>query len=107
MTKIDLENLPYPMFVTTDEEKKLLRKLNKMINLDDYFLCPILKHDIATTAGFELASKIRESLVDTNVLSERLGLSDVNISSDDWYVLMVDIRKIWIKKLLAYSPETN
>lgn len=105
MTKIDLENLPYPMFVTTDEEKVYLTQALNYLSKEPstYFLCSILRG----MGTYELVGKISNSLGSYNNIFSYFEELPENSPAYGDYSFWVNLRIIWIKKLLAYSPETN
>lgn len=102
MSQEQLENLPYPMFETTEEEKECLRMASQLISDRDfnYFLCNILEYDVGGDIACGLKSKVFGSVKEDFTLSDYLG---VGHNEDD--ALHAELRRIWIRKLLAYKPE--
>lgn len=100
MNKEDLENLPYPMFGTTVKEKKCLKEALQFITEEDqnYFLCLILQDDICSSVALKLKHKVEEAIGYHYTLSDLFELGD---SRDD--ELHAELRRIWIRKLLAYK----
>lgn len=97
---MNLHELNYPMFETTDEEKELLRKASDLLTLknNDYFLCCVLNDFMEGTAVQDLIAKIQDKVYHT--LTTYL---DVYLPEEQD---KVNIRKIWIEKLLNYTGET-
>jgi len=101
---INLEDLPYPMFETTEEEKEELREVLKVYPIGgSSWLCDY-------TEG-SLRLKIQKSLEDiehafiTGYVYEQAQL-EFEMSYDTFlYQYRYEVRKIWINKLLAYEGE--
>ena len=102
MNQEQLENLPYPMFKTTEGEKACLMEALPFIRVGDYnyFLCHILEFTITGEVALELKTKVMNAAGEHYTLSDYLGLGH---HEDD--TLHAELRRIWIHKLLAYSPE--
>ena len=109
MNQEQLENLPYPMFETTKEEKEFL-ELAATKHFDTPFLCVRLS---ILNASLELRNKAKESLKDYDILEYFLfggadnygNLPKKQRDCIDSYEGMYKLRNIWIRKLLAYKPE--
>lgn len=102
MNQEQLENLSYPMFETTEEEKECLQIALSFIKDQryDYFLCHILYYCVGGEVAHRLKNRVFESVKEAYTLSDHLGLGN---NEDD--ALHVNLRRIWIRKLLAYKPE--
>lgn len=103
MNQEELENLPYPMFNTTKEEKDCLYGIMTRISPKDrdYFLCILLEHTTRLTPVIEaLKDKIKQSVGEHYTLSDLLGLGDIECDE-----LQAELRRIWIRKLLEYKGE--
>jgi hypothetical protein len=102
MNQEELENLPYPMFETTEEEKECLRMALGFITEENYnyFLCHILDYEVGEDIACGLKGKVFGSVKKHFTLSDYLGLGH---NKDD--ALHAELRRIWIRKLLAYKPE--
>ena len=100
MNQEQLENLPYPMFKTNWYEKVLLRKALRM---KGSFLCNRLKTGYLVFLSPYLRYKVVMSLCGWNHLEGYLYPQNKQpfIYETEGYKL----RDIWIRKLLAYSPE--
>lgn len=84
---MNFEDLNYPLFETTKEEKEQLSRIRNILSERNFFLCNILWDDISTRHS-PLRQKIKDAIGDTNTHEESIIL-----------------RKIWIDKLLAYEGE--
>lgn len=102
MNQEQLESLPCPMFKTTKAEKKCLRGVLPFISEDNYnyFLCHILNCQIGSVVAYGLKDKVARSVAEFYTLSDYCGLGDNNDGT-----LQAELRRIWIRKLLAYKPE--
>lgn len=102
MNQKQLESLPYPMFKTTEEEKECLRTALSFMKEQryDYFLCHILYYSVGGGVAHRLKDKVFGSVKEDYTLSDYLGLGH---NTDD--TLHAELRRIWIRKLLAYKPE--
>ena len=102
MNQEQLESLPYPMFNTTEGEKACLMEALPFIRVDDYnyFLCHILEFTITGEVALELKTKVMNATNKHYTLSDYLGLG---YHEDD--TLHAELRRIWIRKLLAYKGE--
>lgn len=102
LESLNLDSLPYPMFKTTLKEKKCLLEVLPLITDEDcnYFLCHILERSVGGDTAFKLKTKVGKAVGEHYTLSDYLGLG---CHRDD--VLHAELRRIWIRKLLAYKPE--
>ena len=102
MNQEQLESLPYPMFETTEEEKECLQMALSLVQEEyyNYFLCHILDHKIGGDIACGLRDKVFGSVKEDYTLSDHLKLGG---HGDD--ALHAELRRIWIRKLLAYKPE--
>lgn len=101
-----MEDLKFPLFETTEEEKDVLRKAKELITADNFYLCHILED----MEEFELINTVQSSL-ETSGSTIISSLSSLNVSKYfdfwDWYKASEEndvlARKVWVDKLLAYS----
>lgn len=102
MNQEQLESLPYPIFETTEEEKVCLMEALPLLREEDYnyFLCHILECRVGGEVALKLKTKVSRAVGECYTLSDCLGLGH---HKDD--TLHAELRRIWIRKLLAYSPE--
>jgi hypothetical protein len=99
MNQQQLEILPYPMFKTTEGEKVVLKEASTLLSLknSDYFLCCVLDDYHFSEDTHTLIRKIGKLGMSTLTSYLKVtGLEDEQ---------KVELRRIWIRKLLAYSPE--
>lgn len=103
MNQEQLESLPYPMFETTEEEKECLKLALQLISdyARSHFLCIIVQYDVGMDCGNELRDKIEDTLggYGGKTLDTFLGLSGLKPTE------MAELRRIWIRKLLAHKSE--
>ena len=111
MNQEQLESLPYPMFETTEDEKELLEQ---MIGYHTRtHLCNRLKKhadNVATDNHWRktmrLINKIETAMYFESTLEN--WLTEFHIPTQSLYQYEEHgalVRDIWIRKLLAYSPE--
>lgn len=101
-----MEDLKFPLFETTEEEKDVLRKAKELIRKDNFYLCHILED----MEEFELINTVQFSLENSSS-TLIANLSNINDSYHfdfwDWYKASEEndalARKVWIDKLLAYN----
>lgn len=106
MNQEQLESLPYPMFKTTKWEKELLAK---MVGYHvRVHLCNRLKtyaEEVDTKSHWSktlnLIDKIEIAMDFTGTLESYFDFNRPYSYCDDGAL----VRDIWIRKLLAYSPE--
>lgn len=93
---IPLEDLPYPMFKTTEREKQELRRALKAKG--SHFLCTRINLP-------SLEEKIDNALGGSGTLSGYLydGCSLVWGTQVDWLSGDRELRDIWVRKLLKYK----
>lgn len=97
---MDIINLPYPMFETTEQEKKLLRKAELHIadtSKDMLWLCNALSEVSTYTENARLKNKISASIHGRSSLLYHLNIT-VESEIEARY-----IRRVWITKLLNYK----
>ncbi len=90
------------MYNTTEEEKACLVEALPFIRVGDYnyFLCHILEFTITGEVALELKTKVMKAAGEYYTLSDYLGLGH---HEDD--TLHAELRRIWIRNLLAYKGE--
>ena len=86
---INLEDLPFPMFETTEEEKEELREA---------LSCPAT-HLCNRVGSLGMKNKIRKALYPHRILESCLERDDIFGENRH------QLRNIWINKLLAYKGE--
>ena len=86
---INLEDLPFPMFETTEEEKEELREA---------LSCPAT-HLCNRVGSLGMKNKIRKALYPDRILEGYLDRDDI------FGECRHQLRNIWINKLLAYKGE--
>lgn len=116
---IDIVNLPYPMFITSPEEKELLRKVelavvNKPLN-QFFAICAELDKfnhgDMPIVMSiYPLKRKIAIALANNSYIHSRMLEKSSELRKYYWslnvanrYVLNRYIRLVWITKLLNYT----
>lgn len=98
MNKEQLESLPYPMFETNWYEKLILKSVLGV--KDTKYLCIRVKRYSPFPFSGGLVRKISRSCC--GLLDSVKGFPEIH--GYDHYV-SVEMRNIWIRKLLAYKPE--
>lgn len=92
---MNLHELNYPMFETTKAEKEELKEVLKVYpNINGNWLCSYTKGS--------LKDKIQNCLAAYGFLSYYVFPQEYEAPSEEY----VEIRKIWIEKLLNYTGET-
>ena len=112
---MDHLNLPYPMFITTEAEKELLRKCELYLVEHPEFelgLCGVIRycrnelHFTEMNVVNTLRGKIHEKL-DDNYLEYAFRNTHSHVYEGLWdkdvYIARVLVRRIWITKLLNYT----
>lgn len=104
-----MEDLKFPLFETTEEEKDVLCKAKELITTDNFYLCYIL----GDMNQHKLITKVHESFhgprFRPGVLCVCLDYLNHSPEFDfwNWYDADTDnevlARKVWIDKLLAYN----
>ena len=101
MDKLDLETLPYPMFKTNWYEKRILRKALKY-NESEY-LCVRILHVKPMFRRYSFIDKVHRSC--GGLLTRHIRLNTPGLSPKWTGVEEIELRKIWIRKLLEYKGE--
>ena len=102
---INLEDLPFPMFETTEEEKEELHRVIRVMQIggtDSYFICNTLRDRFNN-----LRTKINYALEGNGTLNDYLDskIGGEYYSSRVCDELLLSLRVIWVNKLLAYKGE--
>jgi len=101
LESLNLDDLPYPMFETTEQEKVWLQLVSPQLSAknSDYYLCCILNDVLGEDVVVDLVDKVQSSLDDCLSLVSYLGAFYISNSEK------VLLRQIWIRKLLEYKGE--
>jgi hypothetical protein len=100
MNQEQLESLPYPMFKTNWYEKRILKKALK--DTSSRYLCCRIEFGVRPWFSGGLLKKIRgHAEVHLGVKLHKTTEGALPLSQLD----SPELRNIWIRKLLAYSPE--
>jgi len=103
MSNIDLENLPYPMFETTEEEKMILRDVLDSTNYEH--LCnrvTAYRYEPLRETCAKLLVKIRGAINSCDTLE---GYFYTMPDGYNFCEHGFELRNIWIRKLLEYAGE--
>lgn len=105
---MDILNLKYPMFKTTEAEKVLLRKIEVQLVHSlggkwNYFICNMLDVNYTYTAML-LKKKINNTLDNAFTLSSYLHYHHPELAIGDANDYIQNyLRRVWITKLLNYT----
>ena len=101
MDKLDLEQLPYPMFKTNWYEKLILRKALRVKDIE--FLCVRINTYVCPLLPDSLLYKVHSAC--NGLLTGHLYNKGIKWPSELPERGRVELRNIWIKKLLEYKGE--
>lgn len=101
LESLNLDDLPYPMFETTEEEKGWLEQVYPLLTAhnSDQYLCCILDDTFGMDIVGDLIGKVQSSLGGCLSLVSYLGVFDLSWGA------RADLRRVWIRKLLEYTGE--